>query len=45
MLSNASWEAPTQIYSRPKVTLHFEIPNTSLLFFILTKLNIAMSFE
>ena len=31
------------IYSKPKVTLHFELPNISLRFLILTKLNIAMS--
>ena len=31
------------IYLKPKVTLHFEEPNISLLFLILTKSNIAMS--
>ena len=31
------------IYLKPKVTLHFELPNISLLFLILTKLKIAMS--
>ena len=31
------------IYLKPKVTLHFELPNISLLFLILTKLNIAIS--
>ena len=31
------------IYLKPKVTLHFELPNISLLLLILTKLNIAMS--
>ena len=32
-----------KIYLKPKVTLHFELPNISLLFLILTKLNIAIS--
>ena len=32
-----------ELYLKPKVTLHFEQPNISLLFFILTNLNIAMS--
>ena len=31
------------IYLKPKVTLHFEVPNISLLFLILTISNIAMS--
>ena len=31
------------IYLKPKVTLHFELPNISLLFLILTKFTIAMS--
>ena len=31
------------IYLKPKVTVHFELPNISLLFLILDKLNIAMS--
>ena len=34
-----------KIYLQPKVTLHFEIQNLSLLFLILTKFNIAMSFS
>ena len=32
-----------KIYLKPKVTLHFELWNISLLFLSLTKLNIAMS--
>ena len=32
-----------QIYLKPKVTLHFELSNISLLFLSLTKLNIPMS--
>ena len=36
-------EADNEIYLKPKVTLHFELPNISLLFLILTKLNIALS--
>ena len=31
------------IYLKPKVALHFELPNISLLFLILTKLYIAIS--
>ena len=33
------------IYLRPKVTLHFSVPNISTLILILSKLNIAMSFQ
>ena len=33
-----------QLYLKPKETLHFELPNISLLFLSLTKLNIAMSY-
>ena len=33
------------IYLRPKVTLHFSVPNMSTLIPSLSKLNIAMSFQ
>ena len=35
--------ANVHIYLKPKETLHFELPNISLLFLSLTKLNIAVS--
>ena len=34
-----------EIYIRPKITLHFSVPNVSTLILILSKLNIAMSFQ
>ena len=33
------------IYLRPKVTLHFSVPNISTFILDLSKLNIAMSFQ
>ena len=36
-------EISAKIYLKPKVTLHFELSNISLLLLSLTKLNIAMS--
>ena len=41
--AGSSVNTKVYVYSKPKVTLHFELPNISLLLLILTKLNIAMS--